>query len=482
MIYGKYPEGGSREEVKNAKETAYEDLGRIFQKCLEILQGNSSNWFTRLYRTLLKERQRIEALPEEEQIFLKQNIDEVIDLFQSWARPEGKKKPVVTGSNDSELSFSEIKKRIHQLEKVFEFKKEAAPSMKIDSCSIEKLTALFPEQIQLTTKDGRQALKFRENQKQDWVEVNVPQSDTVFYKGGVPRVLTKILAGADPALLKAEIPMNDIDIIAWSNGEDQEEIVREATALGADLEGIEMVENDQPLQEVLKGRDVDLNQCFFGKNGLVFSDNALRAAETGSIDIMDPTERGLWGSESYYYSKDNLKLIKGRGLYRLFKFIAEGKAKSFVQIELNRQNDMGIYWLVLARKFSRKQNAGQLLNRLYEIGKRAGQTLEGEQDIYDVLNRAHDQYPFFEFSDAQQSTEDIVLWLSRKLAKLADRQFRHEQGMKSEQFHERFEGDENKEVISLEGYVDDEQKNQETAAKWQSFVSHLDTESVKEAA
>ncbi|MBT3230457.1 hypothetical protein HN358_01580 [Candidatus Uhrbacteria bacterium] len=469
----------SVERAPDARDAAYADLHRVLDKCLEILESHSSNWFTRLYRTLLKERERIDLLPEDQKIFLSTQIDQIIDLFQSWARPNGKKRDQKL---DSELVFSDMKERVHALESIFEIDREHVSSIELDSRGYDELAESHPEQIQLIEKDGDRILQFRENAEADWVEVQIPSMDNVYYKGGAPRIVMKIMSDSDPSLLGAEIPMNDIDILAWSDKGDESDVVKEALDLGADLEGIEVVDADKTMEETLEVRDVDLNQCLLGKDGVVFSRKAQEAANTGKIEIMDPIERGLWGSESYYYSEDSLKVVKGRGLYRLFKFVAEGKATSFSQLKINRQVNMGIYWLVLARKFSRKANSGQLLNRLYEIGKRAGQTDEGENDIYDVLHRVHDKYPFFTFSDEQQDTEDIVRWLSRKLKKLADRQFRSKHHVEPNQFHERFEGDDVEEVISLEGYVDDEKKDDEASANWNVYIDSITSKEKSQAA
>ena len=98
----------SVERAPDARDAAYADLHRVLDKCLEILESHSSNWFTRLYRTLLKERERIDLLPEDQKIFLSTQIDQIIDLFQSWARPNGKKRDQKL---DSELVFSDMKER-----------------------------------------------------------------------------------------------------------------------------------------------------------------------------------------------------------------------------------------------------------------------------------------------------------------------------------------------------------------------------------
>ncbi len=262
--------------------------------------------------------------------------------------------------------------------------------------------------------------------------------------------------------------MNDIDMIAWPGENDRQEILDEALRLGADIEGVEMTD-EKDVEKVLKVRDVSINQCFFGREGLVFSTKALEAMQSGVVEIMDPMDRGLYGSESFMF--DGIKIVKNRGMYRLFKFVAEGKAESFEQVALNRQIDLGIYWLVLSRKFARKKNAGTLLNRFYELGKRAGQVREWEENIYDVLTRVHSEFNFFTFNDAKQGEEDIVRWLGRKLAKMANRKFRLTRGVSSGLNLQRSQGDNMPERISLAGYTDDPVADMATGNAWEGFVA-----------
>ena len=113
------------------------------------------------------------------------------------------------------------------------------------------------------------------------------------------------------------------------------------------------------------------------------------------------------------------------------KMVVEGKARSFEYTPLNKQIDLGIYWLVLARKFAKKKNAGALLRRFYDLGKQMGQTREGEEDIYAVLDRVHEDYPFFRFDEAKMDEAGHMRWLARKLFRVAERSFRRERGFPS---------------------------------------------------
>ncbi|NBS41332.1 hypothetical protein EBS80_01580 [bacterium] len=448
-----------------SEEIAYQHFQQTVDRCLKALEGEPSTWFIRLYRTVHREKGLIQSLPEQQRVFLIDEIEEVLDLLREWARPEGEKR-----SRESvvrAVPFSVLQERVHELERVFAIPNRETAPLEVHRISSQELAQRFPDQIELVTDERGVVMRFRAEKADAWTELAVPARGDILYKGGVPRILLKILAGSPPSMLRAEIPMNDIDMIAWPGKDNKAEIIEEGLRLGADLEGIEMVE-DPDMSEALKVRDVDLNQCLFGRDGLVYSGNAMEAMRTGMLHIMDPLERGLYGAESFFYS--GMKMTKARGMYRLIKFVAEGKAQAFDQTMLNRQVDLGIYWLVLARKFAKKKNAGELLNRFYEIGKRAGQVREGENDIYDVLSRAREQFPFFAFSDTKQSEADIARWLSRKLAKMANRQFRITRGVTTSADYVRADGDDARERISLDGYADDPERDAQTAAAWESFV------------
>ena len=455
---------------------AYENLQVTVERCLAALEGDPKRWFFRLYKTLLQEKDRINQLPAEQKDLLLSEIDDVLNVLVEWARPDGQTKN--HGERNTDPTFSIMQERIHQLEKTFTIESREAEPLEINRLSLKDLANACPDRISIVKEGFETKIRFRADQTDVWQEVLLPKLDHFYYKGGLPRILLKIYCHADIDLLNAEIPMNDIDVIAWTAKNSIEKIVEEGLRLGADVEGIEIA--DQDLQMIFQVRDVDLNQCFFGKDGLVFSDRAKQAMETGIIHIQDPVERGLYGAESYIYQ--GVKMIKPRGLSRLFKFVVEDKADSFEQAKLNRQVDFGIYWLVLVRKMARKSDAGVLLNRLFEIGRRSGQVLDSEENIFDVIARVHAQFPFFRFDDAKQSEEQVVRWLAKKIGKMANRKFRITHGVPTDLNYNRTDGDEEVEQISLAGYQNDPAVDQFTTASWPEFVANLGQAEERKAA
>lgn len=297
-----------------------------------------------------------------------------------------------------------------------------------------------------------------------WVRIDLSRLTEVMHKGGAARVILKIAAGSPANLLRAELPPNDIDIIACGH---RATATSEAMRLGSDAGGIEWVDSFDDLAKLMAGRDLDINQCFLSTDALLCTEEALAAARTGKISHK-AEDRGLYGTDVLYYEGEHL--VKNRGVYRLVKFLAERKARSFEFNRLNEQLDFGIYWLVLVRKISRKKDAGRLLNRLYELARRISQLRPGEQTVYDALDRVHAEFPFFNFDDAALDEVGVAHWLSGKLARLADRMFRQSHAIPIGLQLDRCDGDMTPYLVTLDGYVDDLARDRQTAEAWSAFL------------
>lgn len=262
-------------------------------------------------------------------------------------------------------------------------------------------------------EEGRQFVEV-ENSRGQKSRIAVPQTEQVLHKGGPPRIFLKLLAGANFDLLDAEIPLNDVDVVVCG---DLAKAREEALFLGADPEGIEQVESFRRMQQLFSMRDINLNQCFLGKNGLHFTERALRAATTGRIEISS-RGRSLYGSEVFYY--ENKQLLKARGIMRLLKFVAEGKAKDFSMSQLNTHVSLGIYWLFLVRKFAKKKNFPDLVERLQFLGDQA-QVPQEYQSIIEHLDAIHERFPFFEFDGGNLNDVDVMRWLIKKAIRVVDK-------------------------------------------------------------
>jgi hypothetical protein len=170
----------------------------------------------------------------------------------------------------------------------------------------------------------------------------------------------------------------------------------------------------------MNNRDLDLNNAFISRDGLVFDQLAKKSAQTGKIEII-ATKRGIYGTEIFFH--EGIRLIKNRGMMRLVKTLAEEKAKSFNFIPLNEQVDFGIYWLVLSRRSVDKPNFPELLDRLFLLGQQIKQVRPDEQNIFQVLDRVHQKYPFYDYK-SQLDDKGLVKWLNGKLFNQIDKKYR----------------------------------------------------------
>ena len=244
------------------------------------------------------------------------------------------------------------------------------------------------------------------------------------------------------------------------------ELYKMAEEAGGDKDGVEITESIN-YPHIFKSRDLDLNGCLLSEDGLVFSTQAFEAAKSGKISIL-ANKRGIYGTEFFHY--EGTKLIKNRGIMRLFKTIAEGKALEFDFLPLNKQVEFGIYWLVLANRFAKKPNAGILLDRLFYLGKQTGQVLETEKDIFDVLDRVHTKMPFFNFDGGKLDNLGLARWLTRKLAKQIDKAYRDRFNIPTYFPFQREEGDTKPYSVSLNNYKPNADVVDNFNSKWKKFT------------
>jgi hypothetical protein len=302
---------------------------------------------------------------------------------------------------------------------------------------------------QMEGVDGVSTLDIYSPTRDEWFSFPLPPTSQMIHKGGFPRVVLKLLAGAEVGTIESELPPNDFDVIAWG---EESEAYRVAAQMGVDLSGVEVLKAEQPdLSELMRTRDLDLNSAFIGKDGLFYSKEAEIAAKTGHIEPI-PSHRGLYGTNMLTYRGE--LLYSGRDMMRALKFVAEGKATSFSFKELNQQVDMGIYALVLAEKFMRKSQPDKLLDKLFHLLKQVGQVKEGEVDVYAVLERLHTEYPFVQMEDrGLPSDTEVSEWLLKKLGKQALHRFRSEYRIPSVMELERKPGDAVPYTVSMDGFV-----------------------------
>jgi hypothetical protein len=280
-------------------------------------------------------------------------------------------------------------------------------------------------------------------------------------------VLTKLLAKAPESTIATELPANDLDVIVVSGSRDA---LAEAERYGISPDGIELVD-ELDFERIFASRDLDLNGCVVTREELVYATWAHQSARDGKVSII-PASRGLYGND-FFFDQDGVLLAKNRGLARLVKSVVEGKAETFDVLPRNKQVDLGIYWLILARRFGDKGHAETLMNRLFDVAGKLGQTRETDASPVDFLKGVHERYPFFSFSDSSLDDAGVIRWLAGKLNRQTERFFRQAVGIFNPNNLERREGDTTPVTITLDAIVKEPSRD-EFKAGWSSFVSECD--------
>ncbi len=442
------------EEVLQYREQHYVPFEQTLAEVGDIIEEKDpKEWWFSIY---LKLRQKVRSIRSGNSIgemedFVDTYWERINQIFINAAR--GPEEDTLMAAHDSIHSLSDI---FHEDEEIEE--------MEVRNIPLSELAN--HERIRISESEEMFTISLYSKTRDEWYQYPIPRSNNghrLLHKGGLPRVVLKIIAGAPEDTIEAELPLNDIDFLATG---DANKVFATAKALGVDQDGIEMLDTLN-YQYIFNSRDLDLNGCTLSQDGLTFSLQALESARTGSIKILS-SARGLYGTEVFQY--DGARLMKNRGLMRLLKTVAEGKAHTFEFLPLNRQIDLSIYWLVLARKLSNKEQAPQYFDRLFYLGQQTGQVREGEKDIFDVLERVHKEVPFFNFDSGKLDTVGLARWLSKKLIKQIDKYYRDRYKVPTYFPYQREEGDTTPYTVSLNGYEANEEVIENYQTKWNRFM------------
>jgi len=340
--------------------------------------------------------------------------------------------------------------------------------------SINDLVASRPDQLKLSkyNEEGIDFLQLgiKNPATNEWHQLLLPKDKKIWLKGGPPRAVLDIVVDSPIEMLKSELPWNDIDVIATG---DEHQTQKISKIMGVDPEGIEMIGSnghDPDFTLYCLGRDSTQNQVYLGDDGLHFSDAAHYAAQTGNIKVIGQYigGRAIYGVDLMNFA--GVELVKPRGLMRLVKAVVEGKAISYEHIPANSVMDMGIYLLVLSRRWSNKPLFGEYMQRMYYLCKQMGQVRDGENDIYDVLTRAHSTYQFFDFNSPPMNDVGVTRWKAGKLIKQMDREFGWKYRIPTGIQVPSNKGDMEPRLVSLKGFTSSPHQSIEFAQKWPLFV------------
>lgn len=270
------------------------------------------------------------------------------------------------------------------------------------------------------------------------------------YKGGVARIALKVYVrsvcsreGVDisaiQSMLDAELPSSDKDAIVGPFYADK--FWNVATVVGVDLDGIELrptfTNNDEDdigdMAHYFGSRDADANQVLLTSRYLYFTDAAFDAIKTG---IIHSTSRvhSLFGTDSFVHH--GRRYQSPRMVHRLVKLVAEGRAIGFEIPRYNAEIPMGIYWLVLARRWMKKDNAPELLARMYLCAEQLGQlqfldwgahegvwTTSVPSNVCEFLEAAIERYPQFTFESAQTAPQ-VAVWILERFYTMCNKTIR----------------------------------------------------------
>lgn len=240
------------------------------------------------------------------------------------------------------------------------------------------------------------------------------------YKGGISRLALKLLARRmypdrmNLRYLNSEIPPSDFDCVV---GPDVEDVWAAANSMNVDASGIEKRKHldlstpesrDVAVRDYLANRDIDANETLLDSNRLYYTKNALESVLTG---VIHPRTRAvsLFGRDTFW--RDDREYLTSRTIHRLIKMIIDEKAKEFVMPRYNFDVPLGIYWLVLARKWYGKPGFGRRLAGLYLCAKRMGQTEAASPAEF--LLEVRGKNPQFSFLN-NQTAFDVARWVLSK--------------------------------------------------------------------
>lgn len=272
-------------------------------------------------------------------------------------------------------------------------------------------------------------------------KIQIPLLDTIYHKGGVPRLVAKLYFESKEHLIDAELPVNDFDLMTY----DLNDAMKVLNYLGEkDLSGIELFHD---LEYAFSSRDVSINLTLLTKKGLVYSPNAENSIKSG-VTYHLYADHGIY-SKNYFIHKEHV-FVCDRGFERLFKFLIEGKTDAIKIKKENLQLFMKGYPLVLLGRFLEKKNKEVLIQKIYYLLKITGQldqyryffekhglTFEKNKKIKSKIcnffETLHHFYPYFSI-ERIHGDDFTAKWLTKKLLKWFAREFKRRYRIKISDF------------------------------------------------
>ncbi|MBI4032530.1 hypothetical protein HY374_02390 [Candidatus Berkelbacteria bacterium] len=314
----------------------------------------------------------------------------------------------------------------------------------------------------------------------------IPLGRHVYHKGGVSRLLLKLLFGSD--LVASELPLKDWDIIVpdAQTGHDFMAQLGEE-----DFSGVEtchgLKDGDtlmKTMNRIMDSRDSTMNLAVLGFEGLYYCDASQAAATSGVIEACNG-DHGIYGRD-FLTVKDadgnQHRLIKGRVFERLVKMVVDRKARAFRIPRENLQINMGpSLFMGIARNIG-KPDASERILRFYELLNRMGQIEQFRyiverqfgvrcETLIELLDQLHRFYPFVMLENRGDEV-GVARWLLNKLLVWFRDRFKYTHGL-SEADHSwiRIDSEQAWEVFDLEGFEVNPAALQELEAAFPAFLA-----------
>lgn len=424
-----------------------------------LVNNEPNQWWWQSARTLIRLERSVTQLPPEARAYFEERLPQVRSVLNE-PNKYGTDPVLAAESMIMELSMSMAER----------FSKEFIPT-ESHFLPLEDIVRSHQDTFELTdTSLNGLDMRILHVKDQDSAvhQLPLPKNQGVWHKGGPARLVLDIIAGAPQSMINNEIPWNDLDMIATGSEEHARSV---ADTIGVDHDGVEILGSDQLcLQKYFMGRDTTQNQVCLGAEGIYYSSDAYETARTGHTKLVGEyiPNKAIYGMDKA--TIQGIELVKARGLMRLAKAVAEGKALSYDYKPINSALDLGVFWLFLARKWSKKPQFGNLMQRLYHIGAQMSQVHDNEPHVFDVLRRVHQTYPFFDMDQNIDDLTGLVRWKMRKLAKQCDREYGWEAqvpcGLQLPT------SDNSASIkIYLNGFQPDSEVSDEIASYWPNFIN-----------
>lgn len=274
----------------------------------------------------------------------------------------------------------------------------------------------------------------------------------VCFKGGLARIVAKIALGED---VSGELPVHDIDLVVFGKGRmSLKEIADKYRTNARDIEKLE----DGSYEKYCATRDSTFNEVLVSPKGVFISFNALSSMYQGYTQTADDnTSESLFNKHTFSVYKPDM--ITGKetateqfvyvgkerfpapvALSRMFKLLVDGKCDGIVVPEGIRKTDVGIYWLVMARKIQAEEDIivrEAKMERMLTLAKFVDSpfytSLSGDQrhDPEAFLAKLKEAYPNFDM-EGSLSDKDTIVWIAQKLRNQIIRAYMNSVGQSGE--------------------------------------------------